>query len=217
MRVVLLIFLIIILGSCASVRTVKPLAKNEKHIIVDLGGPLINFNHLPLFIPLSSIGATYGFSDNLSGHFSLHTTAALFSTVQNESSINLSILKKDNSGLSTNLGFYYFFGLRENKSSIYPFIDLNYYVSYCNKPNYFYTSITPLFELHKNKAFDEPVDKRIILNLASGHRWVKNKWEFGTELKYLNFTKNNQDIVVDYIFPNHYGSLGIYLQLVKKL
>jgi len=146
----------------------------------------------------------------------LHTTSLLFGTVQLETSANTSLYRFDKSGFSANWGAYTFYGLREGGMAFYPFAELNYYQHYNEKQNYLYLSFTALMELHRNKAFDEPVSKRLIPNLTMGHRWVKEKHEFGLELKYLSFNKDNRNIVVDYMAPGNKGSLGLYLSYTKK-
>jgi len=214
-KVSLLVF-IFVLYSCSSIRLIKPIKKGEKLITADIGGPLVIFSGAPIFLPLTSIGGAYGFTDNFSLQTSLHTTSLLFGTFHMESFANTNIKNFDRSGFSLNYGVYYFWGLRENIFSLYPAFDINYYRHYSNKNNYFYTSFSSLIELRNTKAFNEPIKQQIIPTLSFGHRWLKEKYEFGVELKYLNFIKDNTNIVVEYIAPFNKGSLGLYFSLSKK-
>lgn len=184
--------------------------------MADLGGPLINFKNLPIFIPLTSVGGAYGISDRFSAQASIHTTSLLFGTLQTEVVSNMQIMDFSKTGISANIGAYCFFGLRDYKSAFYPILDLNFYWNYHSKPRYLYGSFTNLFELHSKKAFDEPVGQHIIPTFSFGHRWEKERFEWGIELKYINFVKDNRNIVVDYISPIHYGTLGLTFSFTKK-
>lgn len=210
------IFLSLFFVSCASIKTVEPLRKGEVKATADMGGPMINFNRIPLFIPLSSIGCAIGISDNVSVFSSVHTTSLMYKTFQLETSANTSLYRFDKSGFSANWGVYSFCGLRDNKWAFYPYADINYYIHYNNKSHFAYFSFTSMIELHQKKAFDEPITKRIIPNLTLGHRWVNKKHEWGMELKYLSFNKDNRNIVVDYIAPGNKGSFGLYMSYAKK-
>lgn len=94
--------------------------------------------------------------------------------------------------------------------------DINFYWNYRSKPVYIYASFTNLFELHSSKAFGEPISQRIIPTFSVGHRWEKETHEWGIEMKYINFVKDNRNIVVDYIAPFHYGTLGLSFSFIKK-
>lgn len=202
--------------SCSSVRLVKPIEKGEKQISTDLGGPLVIFSDIPIFLPLTSIGGAYGITDNLSLQSSLHTTSLLFGTLHIDMFANTNLIKFNNSGLTINAGGYYFFGFREKISSAYPIIDLNYYFNYSSKPHYLYSTFSSMFELHKTKAYKEPIEQRLIPTFSVGHRWQNEKTEWGIELKYLSFLKDNRNIVVQYIAPFNKGSLGLYFSFFKK-
>ncbi len=158
------------LFSCASVKTVKPMNKEEKKLTADLGGPMIKFSGLPIFIPLTSVGAGYGFSNSVSGFASLHTTSLLYGTLQLETTANLALKNLAHSGFTTNVGIYTFFRFRESKASFYPLIDLSYYWHYTRQEKYLYTSLTFLRELHRRKAYEKLVENRIIPNFIIGHR-----------------------------------------------
>jgi len=207
---------LIFLASCASIRTIEPMHKGEKKLTADLGGPLIRFSGIPIFMPLSSMGGAYGISDNVSAFASLHTTSLVYRTLQFETSVNTSLYRMSKSGISANWGAYSFFTLRDSKIAFYPYADINYYQHYNAKPHYAYFSFTPLFELHRKKAFDESVKNRIIPNLTLGHRWVNENREWGLELKWLNFNADNRNIVVDYLAPSKKGALGLYFSFTKK-
>lgn len=216
LRTLIVFSSIVFLFSCSSVRIIKPLNKGEKRLMTDLGGPLINFNNIPIFIPLTSVGGAYGISDIFSAQASIHTTSLLFGTLQTEVMSNMRIKDFTKTGISANVGAYYFFGLREQKSAFYPLVDINFYWNYHNKPRYLYGTLSNLFELHSKKAFGEPINQRIIPTLSFGHRWEKEHFEWGIELKYINFIRDNRNIVVDYISPVHYGTLGLTFSFTKK-
>ena len=55
-----LIFLFLIISSCAPSRFVEPLKKGQHAVALDVGGPLIEFGGLIIPTPLSSISYGYG-------------------------------------------------------------------------------------------------------------------------------------------------------------
>jgi hypothetical protein len=216
MRFLLFGIIITFLTSCSSIRTVEPLKKGDLNVNFDIGGPLVNFSNIPIFIPLTSLGASYGFSDNLSANANIHTTALLFSTLQLETSVNIRTFEFGKFGTSVNVGDYFFYGFRESTPSVYLFSDFNIYSHYGKKQNLVYLAFSPYFELHKTKAFNEPVNARILPNITIGNTFKFSKIDVGLELKYLNFIADNRNLVVDYISLSNKGSLGLYISFRKK-
>jgi hypothetical protein len=210
------IFLSLFLASCASIKTVEPLKKGEVKATADLGGPMINFNGIPLFMPLTSIGSAMGISDNVSVFASIHTTSLMYKTFQLETSANTSLFRFDKAVFRP-IGVLILFVdyAKANGHFILMLILITIYIT-TTKLILHYFSFTSMMELHRKKAFDEPVTKRIIPHLTLGHRWVKDNSEWGLELKYLSFNKDNRNIVVDYIAPGNKGSFGFYLSYAKK-
>lgn len=204
--------------ACSPVRTVVPLQKQEKHITASFGGPLIRFSGLIIPVPLTSVSASYGISDHYTLNAGLHATSLAFGVIQTEASVTANILKVNDSkwGVSTTPGFYFMTDVWKWKSSFYPFIDVNVYRHYGEKSHFMYLSLTSLFELSSVKAFDQEISGRYIPTVTFGHTWNKEKMNYTLEMKYMGFTQDNQNIVVEYVSPASKGAFGLQFGITRK-
>ena len=83
------ICLTLVMMSCAPSRYVRPLDKGEVALNVHAFGPLIKFGGAVVPVPLTSVGVGYGLRNNLTLHGTVHTTAALYGTIQTRTRGNL--------------------------------------------------------------------------------------------------------------------------------
>jgi hypothetical protein len=90
-------FLIILLVSCGSVATVRPLEPEERALSFSVGGPVAEvpgIANLPL--PYSVLRYRWGILNRLEGHIGVHTTMAFFGTLGVD--VGLSYLLLDQKG-----------------------------------------------------------------------------------------------------------------------
>lgn len=214
----LFIIAVVILASCSGTRHVIPLKKGESAISADLGGPLFKFSGLVIPMPLTSLAYSRGISDNFTLTGSLHTTSMLFGVFHLEGNGLTRVFKwnEDKSGISVSPGFHAMVDKWEGNFSFYPYSDFNYYRCIGDKGNHLFGGLSVLYDVRSKKAFDVKNENRMIPSINAGYKWVCPKFTWSVEMKYINFTRDNQNIVVEYIAPGKYGALGLYFGITKK-
>lgn len=204
--------------ACNTSRVITPLNKKEIQVGANLGGTAIKMGELPVFIPLSSVYAAYGCTDKVSAFGSIHTTALLFGVLQTDVGLNYLIKKpkKFIPGISVSPVLNLMVDGWEWKFSFLPQADINLFWQYKNKPHAVYLSSQNWFELRAKRAHNEPQPNIVLPSVALGHQWVKAKYNYQVELKYIGFNQSNQNLVVSYISPSANGALGVYFSMCKK-
>ncbi len=118
--------------SCSTNRFVEPLDKGELEIGANGGGPILNFGGSSIPLPLSSVYAGYGYSDDLTLYGGLHITSFAFKTFQLEAGarkklvVGQSIYPSVSGALAVN-GIV---SLRDGATRVFPEIALNPYWRY---------------------------------------------------------------------------------------
>ena len=82
-----ILFLIDCISSCAPSRFVKPLNKKEQVLNLSVGGPVVDYNNLPVPAPFVTATYGYGIDSSLTGFGSLNITSALYSNLQLEAGV----------------------------------------------------------------------------------------------------------------------------------
>lgn len=203
--------------SCAPSRLVKPLAKGEKAVGANLGGPLIGFAGAVIPMPLTSIYGGYGLNDRATIFGSVHTTSSSFGVLQTDIGITYSLWTQDS--LRTGLSVSPALNIAVNASDfkLWPAFDLNYYQSFGKKYSYWYAGVSNWFELADIKAHDEPQKENWLFSPQAGVVFSKrNKWMHQVEIKALGINRSNNDLVVDYKTPlGNRGAVGVYYSLIR--
>ncbi len=99
---------------------------------------------------------------------------------------------------------------------LWPQVDLNAYWNYKQKRNFFYTGVANWFELSSTKAHGEDQNTQWICNLHVGHTFVRNKWNYNLEAKYLAPGIERLPNVVDYKGFGSSGAAGLYFSVTRK-
>lgn len=213
-----LIFIAIVtLCACSSTRQVIPLKAKEHNIAASLGGPLIKFSGLVIPMPLTSIAWSYGLNDTYTTTAAIHTTSMLFGVVHLEGSIMRRVYLSPctRSGITVSPGFHAMTDVWKGNFSFYPTADILFYRTYGEKKNVIFLGPSFIFDTRSKKAFDVKNTNRLIPWFTAGYKWNRTKISYSFELKYLNFTRDNRNIVVEYIAPGNKGSLGLYFGISK--
>ncbi len=214
-----LLLIPLILVACAPTRIVKPLAKGEQAVSANFGGPLLNFGGAPIPLPLTSLVYARGISAKTTGFASLHSTALLFGVFQTDLGICRQVYYHQSLKLGVSVNPVLNLALtRQDKiwyGKLWPEIDLNIYKEFGTK-NMIYGGIASWFELNKIRPHHEIQQQFVFINPHLGYLFTPRKWSYGLEAKYLMGTIKNTPNVADYIGINHYGAVGIYLNIIKK-
>lgn len=217
-RVILFAIATLTLASCAPSRLVKPLAKGEKAVGANLGGPLIGFAGAVIPMPLTSVYGGYGLTDRTTVFGSFHTTSAAFGVFQTDVGVTYSIWTRDSLGSGLSVSPALNIAVNRSDFKLWPAIDLNYYQSFGKKHSYWYAGVSNWFELSSHKAHDEIQEDHWLLSPQAGIVFSKqNKWMHQVEMKALGINRSNKDIVVDYKTPfGNRGALGVYYSVIRK-
>jgi hypothetical protein len=216
---VLFTFVVIVFAifSCSPVRQVVPLKEKESAVSLAFGGPLIRFSGLVIPVPLTSVDYAYGINNTSTISGSLHTTSMLFGVYHIEGGFLKQVWSRESkAGITLRPAFHFMVDQWEWQPSFYPYLDVNYYRYYGKKENMLYGSVSFLFDTRQYKDFDVQNKNRFVPTLSLGHVFTGDKLHWSLELKYINFTRSNENIVVEYISPASTGSLGFYVG-VKKM
>lgn len=212
--------LAIAISSCSATRVVKPLAKGEKAVSASLGGPAIMFSGAPIFMPLTSLSYAQGLDTHLTVSGSLHTTDLLFGVAHLEGTAAINAYHHDNGrfGVTVSPAMHVMVDFWDANVRTYPQLEaLSWWQYGAEKSHLLYGGLGTWIELNKVKAHNQVQTNELLPWVMVGHQWVKPKWNFTVEAKYLGFQHNTQKLVVDYISPFGQGALGVYFGLSRRL
>jgi hypothetical protein len=212
------LFLALTISACAPARFVEPVPKDHVNITAALGGPLFDFAGTTIPMPLSSLAAGYGLTDNTSLFGGIHTTALLFKDIQLDLGALHEINKQNDyvPGISLSPVVNILVAMRDGAFRIWPEADVNFYWHYSGTDNLIYLSNSNWFELSGTRAGGAEQPHHWIANLGVGHRFESEHWQYTTEVKYLAVGLPNLPNAVDYHGISGNGAFGIYLALTRK-
>lgn len=207
-----------VLVACAPSRLVRPLAAKQKAIGANLGGPLIGFAGTTIPIPLTSLYYAQGINPSLSAFGSLHTTSLLFGVIQTDIGVCKQLYYHDSLrlGISVNPAMNMAFDKWEKKFRAWPQVDLNIYWDLLPKKVFVYGGATNWLEFAQKKAFDRPQQTHVLICPQVGGTWIRPKWNYTLEAKWIAPNIPNTPNVVEYRGINHHGAVGIYFTLIRK-
>ena len=211
-------FIVLLLASCTPSRLVRPLEKGQKVVSASLGGPLIGFAGTVIPVPLTSVMYAQGITNKTSVFGSVHATSMLFGVFQTDIGICQSIYYNDSLriGFSVNPAINLAYDKWEGHLKCWPELDLNMYWNIKPKKSFFYAGVENWFELSKYKAYSQTQQNHWLVNPQAGYSYVRKKWNYNIELKYLVPYINNTPNVVDYKGIGGKGAIGIYLNFTRK-
>jgi len=204
--------------SCAPSRVVRPLKKGEKQLSANLGGPMLGFAGLVIPMPLSSISYAQGVSDKVTFFGGLHATAMLYGVFQTDIGASINLYHPDSSqfGLSVNPVVNMAYDKWEGNFKLWPEIDVNAYWEFNQDKSFAYVGVSNWFELSNTRAHEEIQENRWLVNPHFGYTYVRNKWNYNFETKWLVPNIATKPNVVDYKGVNGKGGIGIYFTVTRK-
>lgn len=213
-----LIVALLFLGACTPSRFVKPLEKGQKAVNVHLGGPLIGFAGTTIPVPFTSVTGAYGIKENLTGFASVHTTALAFGVFQTDFGVVKQLTAQKNyiPAITFTPALNLAFDKWEYNFKWWPQLDINAYWHYKQKRHFFYVGIGNWFELSTKKAHGEKQQTHWIYNPHLGHTFVRDKWNYNLELKYLAPATERMPNVVDFKGFGSTGAAGVFLSVTRK-
>lgn len=203
--------ILLLIYSCAPVRTVIPLEKGHSHVSVSAGGPLVRFSGVIIPLPLSSVCFSYGLKQRMTTNVALHTTSLMFGNLHLEGSATILAFKteSENSGFSLTPGSYALFRYNETPF-ILPFTDFHFFHK-LNDKALVYVGYSHFLDVqHPHMTFSS-ISRWYVPSVQIGHIFQRNNLSFQVEIRYQHFLRSNENIVVNYISPSNRGALALHL------
>lgn len=104
----------------------------------------------------------------------------------------------------------------EHKFCLYPQVDAHFYWHYLHKPHYFYLGMSNWFDLNSKRSLGDAQTYHWMPIIDLGHRWIKPRWDFSLEAKYIAVNRSKNDIVVDYVNPLPKGAFALCFGVTWK-
>ena len=210
--------LLFLFSSCTPSRLVRPLDKGQKVVSASLGGPLIGFSGTVIPVPLTSVMYAQGITNKTSVFGSVHPTSLLFGVFQTDIGICQGLYYNDSLriGFSVNPALNLAFDKWEKQFKCWPQLDVNMYWNIKPNKSFLYAGVENWFELAKYKAYGETQQKHWLINPQIGYSYVRKKWNYNLEIKYLVPNMANTPNVVDYKGIAGKGAIGVYINFTRK-
>lgn len=208
----------VILQNCAPSRFVKPLAKNENAVSVNLGGPLIHFDNAVTPLPFTSVMYGRGINNSTTVFGSIHSTALLFGNFQTDIGVCQSLYKNDSLklGITCNPAVNMVYDKWNQNFRMWPQLDLNVYKDILKQKAFVYVGLTNWFELSRKKAHQEVQKNHALINPHIGMTYITKKWNYTLECKFMEMNRKNIPNVVEYVGINQKGAVGVYLNFTRR-
>ncbi len=215
---ILISLLYFFLYSCAPSRVVRPLKKGEKQVAANLGGPMIGFAGTTIPLPLSAFSYAQGVNEDVTVFGGLHSTALLYGVIQTDIGVCYNLYHPDSSrlGVSVNPVLNFAYDTWEGNSRLWPEIDVNVYWEFNTDKSFVYAGASNWFELSSEGTHEQELSNRWLINPHLGYTYVRDKWNYNIETKWLVPNIDNRPNVVDYRGINGSGAIGLYFTFTRK-
>lgn len=204
--------------SCAPARFVKPLDNKQQAVNLSVGGPLIDYSDVPIPMPFLTATYGYGFDSTLTGFGSLNITSLLYGNIQVEMGLTKQLLKQK--GLVPGLSFNPVANIiyrNKDAFTVYPQLDVNAFWDFNQNRNFVYMGLSNWFELSGKKAHNQEQEKHWLISPMIGQTFVRKKWNYNIELKFITPGIQNNNSPVEYKSPfGNNGAVGIYFGCTRK-
>ena len=203
---------------CAPTHVVRPLEKGTVAVTGTLGGSIFDNFGYPLPVPNTTIGASYGVTEKLTGYASFYPTSAAFGVLQFDLGACYGILQPDGwrPGVSVTPGLNLAGDVWESHFKLWPQLDANAYWNYGKRRNFAYVGLSSWYELAGKRAHGQDQPQFILPGFQIGHTFGGERFDFTTELKVNNVVKSNRDLTVSWWGLGSQGALGIYFGFTKR-
>lgn len=210
--------IVLLTQRCAPSRFVKPLAKNENALSVNLGGALIHYGKAVTPLPLTSLMYGRGLCKSTTAFGSVHLTSALFGNFQTDLGLCQRLYKNDSLrfGITLNPAINMVYDKWEKNFRAWPQLDINVYKDMMHQKGFVYLGLTNWFELTSTRAHGEPQHTHLLVNPHVGFTYNPKKWSYSIECKFLAMNRKNVPNVVDYVGIKQHGAVGLYLNVMRK-
>lgn len=215
----MILLYLITFTACNSTRIVKPLAKKEVAVGLDLGGPFIDFKDAKIPIPFSSITAAYGIDSTFTAFASVYITSAVFGTIQWDMGVLKQIARPSKGyipGFSVGTNMQMMVDAYSGNFRLYPIVDLNLYWKYLPKhQHYFYLNWGSWFDFWQ-RAHGQVNTNIYYPSFSAGHTFENKKMRYTLEAKYIAPNIGNGGTPVHFNGSGGQGAWGVYFSIYRK-
>lgn len=200
-KIFFLLFFLVSLGSCGSVRTLKPIPQGESQLHFSIGGPLIEMG-APIPAPYTILGFGYGLSPSSSLQVAWHPSALLFKIFALDAGLQFQIRRESEHAPQMNVLAAVILASNFKSTAAYPWISPTIAKTWGSWTPYL--GMDFLFQIHDNDRLYLPQTMAPYL----GTTWrVSNTCEMGFEIKWAAM---NHDLKYSQInHPKFLGDNGV--------
>jgi hypothetical protein len=214
-RALLGVSLLVLLGSCSTVRQVRPLDEGESALGISLGGPITQVGKP--YIPMPLISAAYyrGVIDKkLDVGGGLHLTPLLFGTLDLEAGVNVRPFLSEGirPGLLVAPKAFFMTDFTPASFRFYPELGLSAFWEVRNNW-YLYTGLDNWFELASTRSDGNPQPNNWLIAPHLGLDMGNQTWQFQIEAKLYTPNLPNTGKPTKNIGIGDHGVWGIFLGL----
>lgn len=203
--------LTLVLASCATIHSVRPLSQGERQLDASLGGPLVTNLGVPMPIPLVSVNYLYGLTNDVSVGGTAYVTDALFGTGHIEANGIVGLFNQKGAvpALSLEANLH---AITDFRTSVQFFPELNLTPSWELGDFLLYGGAGAMFNLYPDMADGTKRRYLAIPDFYLGASWIWSNWLFTAELKYLNPFQRSYPAAPGYVGIGEWGALAPFLQ-----
>jgi hypothetical protein len=198
------LFSCLILLSCGTVASVKPVGAGNRSLSFSAGGPVAPVYDIEMPLPYSVLRYRFGIDDETDVHIGLHPTMALFGNLGTDAGLTRHLVRNQGlrPGISASVSLYGFCHLWEARSArLYPELAVIATYDVARRLQVFYLGVETMFQ------FTEPYFIPVLL--VGTEFSLSRRSALDLEAKWYAPTQSGNDRVVDYtITPFKQGALG---------
>lgn len=205
------IFWLVFISSCSTVRQIRPLERGESALTISLGGPITKLGDVYIPLPLLSAGYNRGIlSNKLDIEAGLHLTEALYKTLMIDAGVNYRPILSNRWKPGLIITPKIFFMTNFKNARLYPSLCItsNWKI---NSHVYIYTGLENWFEFSKTRDDNNKQKHHWLINPYLGTNFGRDKLFFQIEGRWYIPNKSNQESTTSHIGVGEHGILGVML------
>jgi len=194
-------------AGCGATRNLRPLGDGNSALHFSLGGPIVTIG-VPIPVPYSELGYSYGLGNRWNLHGSFQPTAALYKTAAFETGAAAELLEGAHGWPEIMFDMRMLFVAGSGGMVAFPIITPVF--SYSLKRWTPYLGIDSLFQVHDN---DRPLLPKVYSPFGGARVRAWDNWNFGLELKWqaINHDLNFETVKHPRSAGTSYGVLAPYI------
>ncbi len=203
-RILILLPIIIIL-SCGTVATIRPIKKGASAFALSVGGPVCKVSGMDIPVPYTVFRYSYGLNDKLNIYAGSHLLLLALGDIGLDGGISYHLLKQSKLAPAVGVGFgIYAFSKPGKDIRVFPELELT--ASYLTgKQSLTYFGIQSMYQFNKKPNL-------VLAPFIGEELQIGKNLSIGLELKWYAPFKVTKPRLIDYRIPiSNHGALGFVL------